>query len=56
MIKRLLCSILGHIPLRFHVLNNYPIIAVKDKLNEPLIAIDCCERCKRVYWEYNTEK
>ena len=56
MIKRLLCSILGDIPLRFHVLNNYPIIAVKDKLNEPLIAIDCCERCKRVYWEYNTEK
>ena len=46
MIKRLLCSIFGHAPLRFHVLNNFPIIQVKDSLNEPLIAIDCCERCK----------
>ena len=35
--------------LRFHVLNNYPIIKVKDSLDVSLIAIDCCERCKRVY-------
>tara|TARA_Y100000310_G_C20570680_1_gene757850 strand:- start:852 stop:1067 length:216 start_codon:yes stop_codon:yes gene_type:complete len=56
MIKRLLCSIFGHAPLRFHVLNNFPIIQVKDSLNEPLIAIDCCERCKRVYWEYELDR
>lgn len=52
MFKIIYCFIFGHKKYQPQVLYKRDFICLNDSLGSPLVSINVCERCKRVYAEF----
>lgn len=52
MFNKFICLIFGHNKYQPKALNGQDFIELKDKLGCQLVAINICERCKKVYAEF----
>jgi hypothetical protein len=49
MYKYIKCLLFGHKKFETNVLNGNDIILVSDALNQPLVSINVCKNCGKVY-------